>query len=130
MKQFENINIYQLQLFLYNYVGWFVKLSFILYMTGILTSKPPYIDELNFLLKLCASLFLIYRFSRFRNYRITLTELDRRVASSAGLYIFVLSFADIIRKNTYIKDIILWIHQIKHIFKDKWEENWIQGSLQ
>ena len=101
----DNITIYQVQLFLYNYVGWFVKISFILFMTGILTTKPPYVDEINFIIKLSASLFLIYR---FKTYRITLTELDRRVASSAGLYIFVLSFADILRKNIYFKDFFIF----------------------
>lgn len=129
MNQHDKITLYQVQLFLYNYIGWFVKISFILYMTGILTTKPPYVDEINFILKLFVSMFLIYRFSRFRTYRITLTELDRKVASSAGLYIFVLSFADILRKNIFFKDIVLGIHKIKHIFKDKWEENWIQPTL-
>jgi hypothetical protein len=43
------------------------------------------------------ALFLIYRFNSYRKEKIKFTELDRKICYSAGLYILLVSFFDIIQ---------------------------------
>lgn len=67
----------------------FVMVSYILYaisIIGLSRNAPKYIETLDSYVKIYVCLFLIYRFNPFRK-TIEFTELDRKIAFSAGLFI-------------------------------------------
>jgi hypothetical protein len=67
----------------------FIYTSWILYfaiLLGVSVNAPSYLDNVDYYAKIYVSLFLLYRFNVFR--KITFTELDRKIAFSAGLFLF------------------------------------------
>jgi hypothetical protein len=91
----DNKTIYNLE---YNFItafSYITKISLVLFMVGIFQSKPSYLIEINFFIKVLIALFLIYRFNSHRTKKIVFTELDRKVVYSAGTYILLISFIDI-----------------------------------
>ena len=71
---------------------------------GVSTSAPKYLNDLNFYVKIYVCIFLLLRFNPFRKID-TFTNLDRKIAFSAGVIIFTTTILD-----TYIlqmKDAIL-----------------------
>jgi hypothetical protein len=64
------------------YVTWALYISMIL---GLSANAPQYLDDLQYYVKIYVSLFLILRFNPFRKVRFT--ELDGRIAFSAGLFL-------------------------------------------
>ena len=67
----------------------FIYISWILYLAilfGVSVNAPTYLDSVDYYAKLYVSLFLLYRFNVFR--KITFTELDRKIAFSAGVFLF------------------------------------------
>jgi hypothetical protein len=67
----------------------FIYTSWILYFAilfGVSVNAPSYLDNVDYYAKLYVSLFLLYRFNVFR--KITFTELDRKIAFSAGVFLF------------------------------------------
>lgn len=94
----DNKTIYNLE---YNFItafSYITKISLVLFMVGIFQSKPLYLIEINFFIKVLIALFLIYRFNSHRTQKIVFTELDRKVVYSAGTYILLISFIDISEK--------------------------------
>ena len=70
----------------------FIFISWVLYFAilfGVSVNAPSYLDNVDYYAKLYVSLFLLYRFNVFR--KITFTDLDRKIAFSAGLFIFTSS---------------------------------------
>ena len=70
-------------------------LSFILYFViaiGISANAPEYLGTLQSYTKLYVSLFLIWRFNPFR--RVRVTELDGRIAFSAGIFLLTTTAFD------------------------------------
>ena len=70
-------------------------LSFILYFViaiGISANAPEYLGTLQSYTKLYVSLFLIWRFNPFRLVRFT--ELDGRIALSAGIFLLTTTAFD------------------------------------
>lgn len=118
MKDFivDNKVLYNAQLTFLTYFTYIVKFSIIMYMIGATATKSKILLKINFFVKLILGIFLIYRFSSHRTHRIKLTELDRKIAYSAGLYIIVISFADSIALITE-KSRVHIIRQLKP-FKD------------
>jgi len=55
-------------------------------LLGISTKAPIYLNTLDYYVKIYISLFLLWRFNMFRT--IKFTELDRKIAFSAGLFLF------------------------------------------
>jgi hypothetical protein len=53
---------------------------------GLSTTAPQYLSTLDYFIKLYVSLFLIYRFNPFR--KVVFTDLDRKIAFSAGIFVF------------------------------------------
>ena len=92
----DNKNIYNIQYYFLTYFSYIVKVTLFLYIIGAVNSKSALLINVNFSVKLFIALFLIYRFNSKRTKKITFTELDRKIAFSAGLYILVVSFADYI----------------------------------
>lgn len=67
----------------------FIYISWILYLAilfGVSVNAPSYLDSVDYYAKLYVSLFLLYRFNVFR--KITFTDLDRKIAFSAGVFLF------------------------------------------
>ena len=72
----------------------FIAISWVLLIltfTGIFNEYPHVFDKIAFYMKIYICLFLIWRFNPIRHYlfhkKIIFTELDRKIAFSAGLII-------------------------------------------
>jgi len=61
-------------------------LIYILSAIGITKTAPTYLDDFDYYVKIYISLFLLWRFNMFR--KIEFNELDRKIAFSAGLFLF------------------------------------------
>jgi hypothetical protein len=61
-------------------------LIYFLSAIGISKTAPMYLDDFDYYVKIYISLFLLWRFNMFR--KIEFNELDRKIAFSAGLFLF------------------------------------------
>ena len=61
-------------------------LLYILFAVGLFSRAPQYLETLDYYVKIYISLFLLFRFNPFRD--INFTELDRKIAFSAGIFLF------------------------------------------
>ena len=104
----DNKNIYHLELRFITVFSWISKIILVLYIIGFFQVKPAQFIKINFVIKVMIALFLIYRFNKYRKQKVQFTELDRKVVYSAGLYILIISFADIL--NMYTEKIRTIIH--------------------
>lgn len=67
----------------------FIILTYLVYILsaiGISKTAPIYLDDFDYYVKIYISLFLLWRFNMFR--KIEFNELDRKIAFSAGLFLF------------------------------------------
>lgn len=82
MSQF---NLYEFQNTAFNYI---IIITYILYFAiaiGLFGKASKYLETLQYWIKIYVSLFLIYRFNPFK--KIKFSELDRKVAFSAGVFL-------------------------------------------
>ena len=113
----ENKFIYNLELNIITIFSWITKIVIFLYIIGFYDNKPLMFVSINFTFKIIIAFFLIYRFNNFRKNQIRFTELDRRVAFSAGAYIILLSFIDIF--DSYTQKIRNMIDPYIKVYVDK-----------
>jgi hypothetical protein len=99
----DNKTIYNLEYGFITYFGYITKITVLLFMIGFFQTKPTSFLKINFVIKIIISLFLIYRFNSYRSDKVKFTELDRKVAYSAGMYIFTISFIDVL--DPYVEKI-------------------------
>lgn len=92
----NNKILYAIEINFIHYFSYLVKICFVLFMIGVLSNKPHQLLAMNFVIKIILGLFLVYRFNKYRTKQITFSELDRKIIYSSGLYIILLSFADLI----------------------------------
>jgi len=78
--------------------GWITKITFVLFFIGFINKTPDIFVEFYSIVKIFLGIFLIYRFNSFRNDKVVFTELDRKVCYSAGIFIILISFIDIMNK--------------------------------
>jgi hypothetical protein len=83
-----------------NYFGYFITIIFVFFIFGVINDTPKFILEINFVIKIIISLYLIYRFNSFRetylgSTKTEFTEFDRKLVYSSSVYIIILSFFDI-----------------------------------
>jgi hypothetical protein len=81
----SKFNLYEFQNIAFNYV---IIISYILYFVialGLFSNAPHYLETLQYWIKIYISIFLIYRFNFFN--KVKFSELDRKVAFSAGLFL-------------------------------------------
>lgn len=97
----DNKYVYNIELSIVKLFSYTSKIVLVLFLIGFLQEKPVYIIELNYILKIIIALFLVYRFNSYRRNAAVFTELDRKVTFSAGMYILVISFVDIITYYTH-----------------------------
>jgi hypothetical protein len=64
------------------YLSWFLYIAIFL---GLSSNAPEYLYILQTIVKIYVSLFLIYRFNPFRH--VKFTQLDTKIAFSAGLFL-------------------------------------------
>jgi hypothetical protein len=89
-----------------DYFGWMTNIIILLFIIGVFVNKPAGFLFINFIVKVFLALFLIYRFNDYRKDKIRLTELDRKICFSVGVYILVFSFLDIIQS---------YVERLRHI---------------
>ena len=85
-------------------VSWMLYISI---LTGISVSAPKYLEIFDYYVKIYVSLFLLFRFNPFT--KIKFTELDRKIAFSAGIFLFTTSSLNyfLINKLVTVKNIIV-----------------------
>jgi hypothetical protein len=110
----DNPFLYKLHYYFLKFFDGITLIIILLYILGIINSEPVEFIKFNFFLKIILGFYLIYRFNKFRKNPIEFTEIDRKICFSAGLFIIVISLADIIgdyvknlqtKVNSYIKPI-------------------------
>ena len=75
--------------------------SYILYaiaFTGVMSINPDYLSTLQMITQIYISLFLILRFNPFVK-KSALTQLDKKIAYSAGVFLFLSSAAATIAES-------------------------------
>jgi len=101
----DNKKFYNFELKFLTYFSYVTKFTVLLFLIGIFQNKPFILIQFNFVIKVILAIFLIYRFNSYRKHKIEFTELDRKVCYSAGIYIILISFLDIINFYTeYIRN--------------------------
>jgi hypothetical protein len=99
----DNKDIYYFQSMFLKGMGIATKIVVFLFIVGFFQEKPQEYLKLAFFVKILLGFFLIYRFNKFRQNKIQFTELDRKACYSAGVFILVVSFVDIL--NNYVEKI-------------------------
>ncbi len=80
---------------------WFDIITLIMiciFIFGFVFNMPSIFIQINFLIKVLIAIYLMYKFNGFRE-KVIFTTLDKKICFSAGFYIFIFSFADVI--NSY-----------------------------
>ena len=97
--------LYQLQHYMFDFAVYSSYLLLILAHFGLFNGATNYVVTINNYLKLYVCLFLMWRFHPFR--RTQLTELDRKIAFRAGVFVMTTTII-----NEYIVRIIAWITHV------------------
>jgi len=92
----DNPLFYNNAYFFINYFEYLTALVLLFFIIGAFTNKPTGFLAINFAIKILFSIFMMYRFNRYRKDKIQFTDLDKKICFSAGIYIFVFSFLDVI----------------------------------
>jgi len=82
-------------------------------------AKPAIVTSLDYYLKIFLALYLLYRFNPFIQ-KFEFKELDRRVAFSAGVFIFTTTILNkilITYSTKYRDDILKKINETMHLAK-------------
>jgi hypothetical protein len=80
--------------------------TYIAYLVGIVQDHPIRLLYINQVIKIICAIYLLYRFNKYR--KISLTELDKVVVCSIGLYVFLVSFSEFFEKiSDYARSYII-----------------------
>jgi hypothetical protein len=96
------MDLYNIQNTIFNYIIFISYFLYFLIALGVSSTAPQYLENIQYWVKIYVSLFLIYRFNFLR--KIQFTELDRKVAFSAGLFLFTTTIFNQIL-DAYLKKI-------------------------
>ena len=96
----------KLQEYMFSYIILSTYILYFIVLFGLSTQAPTYLSNLEVFIKIYVSLFLIFRFNPFTKTKFT--NLDRRIAFSAGLFIFSTSIISELIKN-YLDKIKMFI---------------------
>ena len=99
----DNKHIYHFENIALKFIKWITWIVTFLFIIGFFQTKPQPFEDFHFVVSVIIGLFLIYRFNHYRKYKIHFTELDQKICYSAGIYIIVSSFINII--NTYTEKV-------------------------
>ena len=81
------MDTYKTQYRLFNWTTVAIYVLTIIAMLGVSTTVPEYLSILRAGIQIYVGLFLLYRFHPFRTTQNTFSELDRKVAYTAGAFI-------------------------------------------
>lgn len=81
------MNTYETQYTMFNWATIAVYVLTALAMLGISASAPAYLNTLRAAIQIYVGLFLLFRFHPFRTTSTKFSELDRKVAFTAGAFI-------------------------------------------
>lgn len=87
-------------------IHWFdiiTLIMFCIFIFGFIYNIPYIFIQFNFIIKVLIALYLIYKFNDFRSDTVKFTLLDKKICYSAGIYLFLFSFADVI--NSYFREL-------------------------
>lgn len=87
----------------FHWFDYITFLMFFIFIYGILYNVPSIFIQINFTIKVLISIYLMYKFNDFRDHAFKITLLDKKICFSAGIYLFIFSFADVI--NSYLIEI-------------------------
>jgi len=87
----------------FHWFDYITFLMFFIFIYGILYNVPSIFIQINFTIKVLISIYLMYKFNDFRDHSFKITILDKKICFSAGIYLFIFSFADVI--NSYLIEI-------------------------
>jgi len=87
----------------FHWFDYITFLMFFIFIYGILYNVPFIFIQINFTIKVLISIYLMYKFNDFRDHAFKITLLDKKICFSAGIYLFIFSFADVI--NSYLIEI-------------------------
>ena len=90
-------NIFKIQEKVFLFLLYSTHILLFLSLIGVTVYAPAYVNNIDFYLRLYTCLFLIWRFHPFRSH-YKFTELDRKIAFSAGIFILTTSIL-----NKYIE---------------------------
>lgn len=77
---------------------------------GLSQSAPKYLYSLDYYIRVYTCIFLVWRFNPFRSY-YEFTNLDRKIAFSAGLFILTTTVI-----NEYLDDIKYKVREIINLY--------------
>jgi hypothetical protein len=100
-----NKKIHLLQSKVFTFIIYLTWTLYIVIALGLSASAPEYLDDLQYYVKIYICLFLIYRFNPFR--RIQFTQLDSKIAFSAGLFLLATTAI-----GSFLKNYLIQIKQI------------------
>jgi len=112
-RTFEEKSITLVGLITYTIIG--------LYIFGLIDAKQTTLLKFNFVLKVVASIYLIYRFNNWSKSKMEFTNLDRKLVVGVSIFSLIISFSDIlIVYLNYIRDIIIknFTSKIKDVVKN------------
>jgi len=112
-RTFEEKSITLVGLITYTIIG--------LYIFGLIDAKQTTLLKFNFVLKVVASIYLIYRFNNWSKRKMEFTNLDRKLVVGVSIFSLIISFSDIlIVYLNYIRDIIIknFTSKIKDVVKN------------
>ena len=108
-----NIDVTQFQNTVFT---WIIIITYLLYFSiafGLSANAPDYLETLQYWVKIYIGLFLIIRFNFFR--KVKFTDLDRRVAFAAGVFLLTTTFVNQFITN-YLKEIQSYIASFKQTY--------------
>ena len=92
-----------------------------LYIFGIVNAQPSTLLKFNFVIKVIASIYLIYRFNNWSKTKMEFTNLDRKLVVGVSIFSLIVSFSDIIIIYlNYIRNVVIknFTSKIKDIVKN------------
>jgi hypothetical protein len=105
MSLFENIFNYQEKI--WDFVFYFSYFLYFLFVIGFANNAPEYLIPLNYCVQIYVSLFLLIRFNPFS--KVKFTELDKKIAFTAGLFIISTSFLN--------KSMLDYVSEVKNLIQ-------------
>lgn len=81
------MDTYKTQYRIFNWATVAIYVLTIIAMLGVSSTVPEYLNNLRAVIQIYVGIFLLYRFNPFRTDKSNFSELDRKVAYTAGAFI-------------------------------------------
>lgn len=105
----------------FDFIWYLIYFLYILIALGLSANAPNYLSTLDYYVRIYVSLFLILRFNPFRN--VQFTELDKKIAFSAGVFVLATTALNQILENFKLT-IYNYFNKVKNeITNDDIEDN-------